>query len=60
VPNRKWSKEQERWLYYADGLHERDLQWVKERFSARAPPAGLSKLAPLDEFVEEFRKQALA
>ncbi|KAK5173068.1 uncharacterized protein LTR77_003190 [Saxophila tyrrhenica] len=33
VPNRKWSKEQERWLYYAEGLHERDLEWVKQRFT---------------------------
>ena len=33
VPNRKWSREQERWLYYADGLHYRDLEWVKQRFT---------------------------
>lgn len=32
VPNRKWSKEGGRWLYYAERQHERDLQWVKERF----------------------------
>ena len=60
VPNRKWSKEQEKWLYYADGLHERDLQFIKERFSGNKPPAAVAKLAPVDEFVEEFRKQALA
>ena len=60
VPNRKWSKEQEKWLYYADGLHERDLQFIKERFSGSKPPAAVAKLAPVDEFVEEFRKQALA
>lgn len=59
VPNRKWSKEQERWLYYARGLHEKDLQWVKERFSPQPPP-GMEKLAPLDEFIEEFRKQTTA
>ncbi|KAK3720593.1 hypothetical protein LTR37_003642 [Vermiconidia calcicola] len=33
VPNRKWSKEKEKWMYYAEGLHERDLQWIKERFT---------------------------
>ena len=60
VPNRKWSKDQEKWLYYAEGLHERDLQWMKERFSASEPPPGLAKLAPLDEFIEEFRKQTVA
>jgi hypothetical protein len=60
VPNRKWAKEQEKWLYYAEGLHERDLQLVKERFSATEPAPGLAKLAPLDEFIEEFRKQTLA
>jgi hypothetical protein len=57
VPNRKWSKEQERWLYYSEGLHEKDLQWVKERFSMPEPRPELAKLAPLDEFIEEFRKQ---
>ena len=40
VPNRKWSKEQEKWVYYAEGLHEKDLQWVKERFSPRTLAAG--------------------
>ena len=57
VPNRKWSKEQERWLYYSEGLHEKDLQWVKERFSTPEPRPERPKLASLDEFIEEFRKQ---
>jgi hypothetical protein len=33
IPNRKWSKENGRWMYYSEGLHERDLQWVKDRFT---------------------------
>jgi hypothetical protein len=37
VPNRKWSRENQKWLYYADGLHERDLVWVKERFTPAIP-----------------------
>lgn len=32
VPNRKWSREEERWKYYAGTQHERDLEWVRERF----------------------------
>lgn len=32
VPNRKWSEREGRWVYYAQGSHERDLQWVWERF----------------------------
>lgn len=32
VPNRKWSGEEQRWLYYASGAHDRDLAWVKDRF----------------------------
>ena len=33
MPNRRWSKEEERWVYHAEGLHERDLAWVRERFT---------------------------
>ena len=47
MPNRKWSKEKERWLYYADGLHDRDLQWVKESFNKA-----------LDESIKSFKSQA--
>ncbi|KAK5132842.1 hypothetical protein LTR08_008558 [Meristemomyces frigidus] len=32
VPNRKWSKEEQRWICYAAGAHERDLAWVRDRF----------------------------
>lgn len=60
VPNRKWSREQEKWLYYSEGLHERDLQWVKERFSSPDPIPSIAKLAPLDEFVEEFQRYTSA
>lgn len=32
VPNRKWSKDEEKWLYYHGTQHERDLEWVVARF----------------------------
>ena len=47
VPNRKWSKEQQRWLYYAAGAHERDLAWVKDRFM----PTTLTETIPTDDVV---------
>ena len=41
VPNRKWSRQEERWMYYpSDSMHERDLQWVVERF---VPSEGAKK-----------------
>jgi hypothetical protein len=52
VPNRKWSKEKEKWLYYAEGLHERDLQWVKEKFT---PVDEIQRDKPLTEFIEGFK-----
>lgn len=55
VPNRKWSKEKEKWVYYAEGLHERDLQWVIERFTPIT-----SKDKPLNKDIEEFKKQVNA
>ncbi|KAK3702829.1 hypothetical protein LTR37_014813 [Vermiconidia calcicola] len=50
VPNRKWSKEKEKWMYYAEGLHERDLQWIKERFT------GVDAI--VDTFKERTARQA--
>jgi len=32
VPNRKWSHEEGCWKYYAATQHERDLEWVRDRF----------------------------
>ena len=32
VPNRKWSREEACWKYYAGTQHERDLEWVRDRF----------------------------
>jgi hypothetical protein len=32
VPNRKWSREEGCWKYYAGTQHERDLEWVRDRF----------------------------
>lgn len=28
VPNRKWSEKERRWMYYAAGSHDRDLEWL--------------------------------
>ncbi|KAK1042256.1 hypothetical protein LTR74_018546 [Friedmanniomyces endolithicus] len=36
VPNRKWSKDECRWLYYARGAHERDLEWTRRWFLPKA------------------------
>jgi hypothetical protein len=35
VPNRKWDKEQQRWMYYSNWPlpHEQDLAWVMQRFT---------------------------
>ena len=32
VPNRKWSREEGCWKYYAGTQHARDLEWVRDRF----------------------------
>ncbi|KAK3642031.1 hypothetical protein LTR56_010902 [Elasticomyces elasticus] len=32
IPNRKWSREEYRWMYYAHGSHERDLEWTRRWF----------------------------
>ena len=42
VPNRIWSKDEQRWKYYASGLHDRDVEWVKARFTP-APPVDREK-----------------
>lgn len=56
ITNRKWSKEKGRWLYYAEGLHERDLQWVKERFTPT--PYDHETLKQLKPSLKDFREQA--
>lgn len=33
VPNRKWVRDKERWGYYGEGLHERDVGYVVEMFT---------------------------
>jgi len=37
VPMRKWSKLEQRWMYYAAGAHERDLEWARKWFLPAAP-----------------------
>ncbi|KAF2230656.1 hypothetical protein EV356DRAFT_508439 [Viridothelium virens] len=29
LPNRRWDKEEQRWFYYPDTQHDRDLEWVR-------------------------------
>lgn len=74
VPNRKWSRGEGKWKYYPDGAHERDLQWVRERFVPDALATGTSHRAErkvekmeseekekekaLDGFAAQFRAQA--
>ncbi|KAF2857052.1 hypothetical protein K470DRAFT_224060 [Piedraia hortae CBS 480.64] len=31
VPNRKWDKKNESWIYFAVSAHERDLAWLKSK-----------------------------
>lgn len=35
IPNRKWDKEKQKWLYYANSStpHENDLIWIMKRFA---------------------------
>ncbi|EMD00307.1 hypothetical protein BAUCODRAFT_63068 [Baudoinia panamericana UAMH 10762] len=40
VPYRKWGTEQERWIYYAAGGHERDLEWIRRWFVPRQDKEG--------------------
>ena len=55
IPNRKWSKEQQKWIYYAAGLHDRDLAWVKDKFTPVPQP---SLEASIDDFAASFKGQA--
>ncbi|KAK1079640.1 hypothetical protein LTR33_006216 [Friedmanniomyces endolithicus] len=36
VPNRKWSRDERKWLYYARGAHDRDLEWTRRWFLPKA------------------------
>ena len=36
MPNRKWSKEEERWLYYDGTQHERDVALAVKMFGDRS------------------------
>ncbi|KAK4549159.1 hypothetical protein LTR36_007617 [Oleoguttula mirabilis] len=50
VPNRKWSREEQRWVYYAAGAHERDLAWVRDRFMPVTLPAAYVPEGSHEEF----------
>ncbi len=49
VPNRKWSREKQEWIYYAADLHRRDIEWVKERFTPLTDP-----VSPLAKIKSEY------
>ena len=44
VPNRKWAKEQERWVYYGR-QHASDLEWVKARFGPEEDGEGVATVS---------------
>ena len=51
VPNRKWNKEEQKWVYYAQGFHERDLGWIRERFTPASPPKSADEDADSAPFI---------
>ncbi|KIW71360.1 hypothetical protein PV04_03541 [Phialophora macrospora] len=46
VPNRKWDKEEQKWVYYAKWPrpHENDLNWLVARFTPKAEYRGHGQL----------------
>ncbi|KAK4497227.1 hypothetical protein PRZ48_011677 [Zasmidium cellare] len=55
VPNRKWDREEQVWLYATPGKpHENDLSWVVARFQPDlSPEQGLGKF--ISDFAEQLR-----
>jgi uncharacterized protein YceK len=50
VPNRKWSREEGCWKYYAGTQHERDLEWVRDRFGVEEDGERVAmRMAELEE-----------
>jgi hypothetical protein len=50
VPNRKWSNDEECWKYYAGTQHERDLEWVRDRFGVEEDGERVARrMAELEE-----------
>jgi hypothetical protein len=47
VPNRKWDKEKQKWMYYSKWPqpHENDLNWLVARFTPKWGSTGLEKLS---------------
>lgn len=50
VPNRRWVREQQIWVYYAQGAHERDLEWMRRWFLPRPEDSRDD-----DAFLAQFR-----
>lgn len=40
VPNRKWDKEQHKWMYYGGLGHERDLEWTRRWYLPKPEQSG--------------------
>lgn len=54
VPNRKWSREEGCWKYYAATQHERDLEWVRDRFGPEEDGARVAnRVAELGERLKQ-------
>ncbi|KAK0909886.1 hypothetical protein LTR57_016148 [Friedmanniomyces endolithicus] len=47
IPNRKWSTDERKWLYYARGAHERDLEWTRRWFLPKASDDGILQPVPV-------------
>jgi hypothetical protein len=46
LPNRVWSKEQQRWKYWADTQHESDLEWLVRREATRLKAKNILRAIP--------------
>lgn len=54
VPNRKRSKEEQRWMYYdVSGAHARDIEWIRRFYM---PGSAAPQVRGQEEFVASFRK----
>jgi hypothetical protein len=57
VPNRKWSREEGCWKYYAGTQHERDLVWVRERFGVEED--GERVVRRMEELEDRLRRSGV-
>jgi hypothetical protein len=57
VPNRKWSREEGCWKYYAGTQHERDLEWVRDRFGVEEDGERVARR--MAELEDRFRRSGV-